>query len=219
MDIDFSDNFWVGVGLASVVATAFSTLLALVFSMWWRFVDHRSAAWILYGGSSAWHGHDPYSNLTHVPRAIAQIANSGAGSAFEVRVCGLGCRAQLESGEATRLGSRIIPLIPVLRSGELSHLVVYCAPEAWAQAGVAVTWREPGVLTSRSRHRLYVPRLTEITAAPSGESLHESERANSLAVLKNSFPPDHAQLSNCLFLRLAQLWKLRFGWLGKRSQN
>lgn len=219
MEIDFSENFWVGVGLASAFATALSTVLALVFSMWWRFVDHRSADWILYDGSPAWHGYDSYSTLYHVPRASAQIANCGPGSAFEVRVYGVGCKAMLMSSEPERKRVQQLPLIPVLRSGELSHLVVYCAPQAWARARVAVTWREPGILMNHSRHRLYTQTLAAISAAPTDESLHESDKANSLAVLENSYPPDHPQLSNSALIRHVQLWKLRFGWSNKRSDD
>lgn len=157
-------DFWAGVGLAAVIATALSTGVSTVAAMWWRRHDRQRVEWVLVEGESAWVAPEPDGlglGDDFLPHATARLMSVGDGTAYQVRIDGDGCRAQLTEGST----SHGRPLISVMEPGASSRLRVVCEPDWWEGAGIWVWWVESPTWRKRSRRRQWIP-LSQVARRP-----------------------------------------------------
>ena len=184
--------FWAGVGLAAAVATAFATFMSLVFSMWWRAIDRHAAEWAFIDGKSQWREPDRYGHGAE-PSLDCVVANVGAGTAFRVQVQGVGCHVYPHApGRATDSGWRWgkeLTLLPVLAPGESFELRVYCEPTLWAEAEVAITWREQGTWRRERRRLLHREPLREVAPRPALALDERDELGTAITVPAPEEPP------------------------------
>lgn len=161
-NVEWDANFWSGVGIASAVATALATLIALLFSTWWRRIDRHAAEWAFFDGSAVWR-----SELA--PGGDCRLANTGAGTAYQVKVRGVGCNIEAH-GEYVRgdwgSSAASISMIPAMKPGDTVGVWFRCEPSQWERAVVAITWREPGSWRRKRRRCMHRERLADIAAKP-----------------------------------------------------
>lgn len=151
------------------IATAVSVFVSLVFSLVWRFLDNRRAAWVVYDVVAKWEMSSNSRVKPGPPGAGATLANTGDGDAFTLTVKGLGCVAWLEPNGATLFLHGPMPrdtLVPRLASGQATNLAVVAEPSAWDRAVVAVIWTaSPTRFGWLSRRVDYIP-LTRLAPKP-----------------------------------------------------
>lgn len=164
-------GWWLGVGMldwnaitavatfATAVATAVSVALVLLF----RAFDQERVEWIWFDGRSAWRKGDVYSGDAE-PHCSAELANVGRGAALAVRARGVGCRAMM-FGEYNGRYRPELSLRTSMTPGEQVQVMVWCEPDAWEQAQVAITWKRQVGLSRRRRHISLVP-LRSIAEPP-----------------------------------------------------
>lgn len=153
----------------AAIATAVSVFVSLVFSLLWRFLDNRRAAWAVYDVEARWDspGNDMVKALP--PGAVVTLANTGDGDAFTLTLVGLGCVAWLEPNRMALFLQGPTPrntLVPRLASGQATNLAVVAEPSAWNRAIVAVIWTaSPTRFGWLSRRVDYIP-LTRLAPMP-----------------------------------------------------
>ena len=161
-------------GLAAAVSTALATGVSTAVALWWRGVDRRSPEWAFFGARAQWWAPDVYGNA-ELPHVRCSLANTGPGTAFRFRVVGIGCHVL--SRDAAHFfdmthrgwGNSDDVLVPGFPAERLAELLVYCEPSQWAEAAVAITWREQSPWRRQRRQRVHLTELAEIAARPTYE--------------------------------------------------
>ena len=155
-----------------VIAGLVATVVSLVVSWLWRWLDGRRANWQTFDSISEWtFTNDPDVRTTNGPGLVCSLANTGDGDAFAVIVSGYGCTAQLlpespRSFEARGAEVHTTPLLPRVASGETVGLMVGCGLELWNVAEVKITWTASPTRMGRFARRTRVIRVNEIGGPP-----------------------------------------------------
>lgn len=161
---EFTPQQWTIIGVVAGMATAVATALSAALSIFWRFMDRKTAAWITFSGSSSWPAPPPgasSSYYTGPPLARGRIANVGDAVALASHVVGLGCNVELWS-----LGGQgqMIALAPAIQPGDQYTLTITCEPDDWNKAEIAVIWTTRPALFRKRRVEL-LP-LREVAPRP-----------------------------------------------------
>lgn len=173
-------------------------------------MDQIRADWVFYGATSAWAGQEPLGPTNDIPRMYVDVANSGNGPGYEVRVLGLGCRARIARVKDNASLEKALDVIPVWPSSESYRIVVYCDPSEWDQARVALSWRQRGPWKLRPLGRWRDVAISGLSGAPARPvHLSEKEIKAGREKLKGSFQRDHQPLSKWVLVRAFERFKLR----------
>lgn len=166
--MDFTSNFWVGVGLAAALATALATAGAFLFSMWWRSVDAQRPEWVTYDTDVRWiapGGDDVYEDPGTLPVLRATLSNASQGVALRMKVAAIGCAVEMQRlTEKPRVET--IGLVPVFSPGTAVRVEVKCEPADWDAAALLLLWREPSLWRHKRRRRSCLIPLSDIASRP-----------------------------------------------------
>lgn len=150
-------------------------MVTVLFAAWWRRVDRLAAEWVLYDASVIVADRIDASTTLSGVGLRATLANAGAGSAYRVKVEGIGCQALVLPHQERRTvgGGRLrrLRLIPVISPGETFTLEVRADPGVWRDAEVAIIWSEPGVWRRARQSRIHIERMAGVLAPEAEDEL------------------------------------------------
>lgn len=169
-EIDFESNFWLGVAIAAACATALSTAMAVAVSLWWRLVDARGPAWVVYDEVARWEAAKTAKTSRLYPHATCTVANAGPAAAYAVRFRGVGCWVSEAS------------LIPAMVRGASVDLVIGCEVDLWDRAELVVVWTQPRAMFRGSKSRVHSWRLAELAEQPEFVVWHTDGRGKEITI-------------------------------------
>jgi hypothetical protein len=144
---------------------------------------------------------DGYVAHPEGPTARVELANAGRGTALAVRVTGRGCVAHFDRPTGNAFRQATLPdrqVLPSMASGDTATIVIYCAPQRWSSARLAVSWDPAPRLVPR--RRIHERRLTDAVRAELPDDF-VSDSAGSRHATADGTPVEDAPLPHQLDLR------------------
>ncbi len=139
---DFTENFWIGVGIAAAVATALATGVATLLSALWRWRDRAVAEWSVTLEHAG--GYNRNGDPINEPKMTVCITNIGDGTAYKITVDGKNLASNPTVGQRrdTDRQWQTIPIpVPLLHTGEsITVMLTAASADLWDSASFTVRW-------------------------------------------------------------------------------
>ncbi|UFU03469.1 hypothetical protein LQF12_02325 [Ruania suaedae] len=156
-------------GIAGV-ATAVATVASLGMSVIWRIADRERVEWAPFLMTTQ--GGD----VDGQPVLVGYLANVGHGTALAVKVHGFGCSALLTWHDEQGDGGAA-EMFPALKTGDRFMVSIWCEPQEWGRARLAVAWTAAPRLIRKRRVRLIA--LRDLAAHPADIAAKPADRTRS----------------------------------------